>query len=910
MRKFLPILIVLLLLSPVVTLHSIKSAGESPTGPVAVERYGNGYRYNARGWIYLHIEGEPYERGFQHGYLLAPEITDLITRWSNVIHNSPALRKIKIDHNSSRYEKISNAWWNFIRSQTKRIFWNRIPDEYKKEIEGIADGVKARGYKVHGRDVDYVDILASNEMYEFMTRLLNPIKGFHPLKSLFNILRKFVPTGLGDEKSFINALLTAPPAHHCNGFIATGDATTHGQIVAAHGIRCGGWWYSYYIAQRWNVVIDIVPSQGYRLVMVSAPGYIWSDDNYYQNENGIVFMDTTCMQGPWTNRGYPMSIRTRMTAQYSSSVDEAIDYLLYKNDGVWTAAYLIGDTKTGEIARLDLGLYKYEVWRTFNGFYWTANNLMSKAVRAEATGLGLQGFVLKVINKLTGIPTHYEYFTRRYYPAPRDLKFEELGKRYYGKIDIEVLKNKIMTGYPVCDNASTDVKAADTQLIENNSIWVFWGNVRGMVWNTSALKSNLAGVKDVPPAGWTLLCGLPAGHDVNLPSSNSNEENQESRVIWSYDFAGDFEGRNFWYADLALVDDVIYGAGSDGAVYALEAKTGDKLWSKKVNSFGGRTWINADNDVVVVGWENESCALDSSTGNILWRNNRARFVSSQPVFVDDMIIVGSRNGDVYALDRDDGSIRWHTNLGSQKVYVSLDESNDRIVAAGENCYSMDASDGSIDWTFSTDGLITSAPLIAKDTIYFGSSDTSVYALEAKNGALKWKVDTGWGISCTPAFADNMVFVASMDHHLYAFDADNGEMIWSFSCNAAIHSPPTAYGDYVFFGCDDGRFYAVNKTNGELAWCFAPGYTINDDIYNYITTAVVGNSVAYDGMIFVSANGMIYGLDAQTFEKIPAVKYEKKTPDLYPYSTHIAIAIIIIAVLIILYLYVSKKRIIV
>ena len=42
--------------------------------PRSVQRYGPAYRYPQAGWIVLHIEGEPYERGYQHGRLLAPEI--------------------------------------------------------------------------------------------------------------------------------------------------------------------------------------------------------------------------------------------------------------------------------------------------------------------------------------------------------------------------------------------------------------------------------------------------------------------------------------------------------------------------------------------------------------------------------------------------------------------------------------------------------------------------------------------------------------------------------------------------------------------------------------------------------------------------------------------------------------------
>lgn len=38
------------------------------------EKSGKGYRFDENGWIYLHIEGDAFERGFQHGYLAASEI--------------------------------------------------------------------------------------------------------------------------------------------------------------------------------------------------------------------------------------------------------------------------------------------------------------------------------------------------------------------------------------------------------------------------------------------------------------------------------------------------------------------------------------------------------------------------------------------------------------------------------------------------------------------------------------------------------------------------------------------------------------------------------------------------------------------------------------------------------------------
>ena len=34
------------------------------------------YRFARGGWIYVHLEGSPADIGYQHGYLLAPEIED------------------------------------------------------------------------------------------------------------------------------------------------------------------------------------------------------------------------------------------------------------------------------------------------------------------------------------------------------------------------------------------------------------------------------------------------------------------------------------------------------------------------------------------------------------------------------------------------------------------------------------------------------------------------------------------------------------------------------------------------------------------------------------------------------------------------------------------------------------------
>src|SRR5258708_17483527 len=53
---------------------SEKLAAASASDP----RLEKSYRFQQGGWTYVHLEGSPSEIGFQHGYLLAPEIADAL----------------------------------------------------------------------------------------------------------------------------------------------------------------------------------------------------------------------------------------------------------------------------------------------------------------------------------------------------------------------------------------------------------------------------------------------------------------------------------------------------------------------------------------------------------------------------------------------------------------------------------------------------------------------------------------------------------------------------------------------------------------------------------------------------------------------------------------------------------------
>ena len=86
-----------------------------------------------------------------------------------------------------------------------------------------------------------------------------------------------------------------------------------------------------------------------------------------------------------------MAFRARKAIQYSSNIDEVVQHLGTRNNGLYTNEWIIGDAKTNEIAIYDLGTKHTKLWRSSKnewfgghpGFYWGDNNAKDLDVRVE-----------------------------------------------------------------------------------------------------------------------------------------------------------------------------------------------------------------------------------------------------------------------------------------------------------------------------------------------------------------------------------------------------------------------------------------------------------------------------------------------------------------------------------------------
>jgi Phospholipase B len=331
------------------------------------ETLARGYRFERGGWIYVHLEGGPHDLGVQHGYLLAPEIADAYG----------ALR-LEMTHSTERD-------WDFFRRAGRQMLWPKIDPEYQQELQGITDGLNDHGVKL-----DLWDVVAMNafaELPDYYVPWLN-------------------------QQTQTSSSPVVPSPGHCSAFVATGSWTKDHRIVMAHNN-----WTTYVEGVRWRIVFDIVPRNGYRVLMDGVPGVITSDDDFGINSLGLMVSETTIARfHGWDPNGKPEFVRARKALQYAGSIDDFVRIMQEGNNGGYANDWLLGDRKTGEIARFELGLRHSKLWRTTDGYFAGANFPSDPAVIKDETSFDLND--------------------PAYSPNTRHLRWDQLLGEKKGQIDV------------------------------------------------------------------------------------------------------------------------------------------------------------------------------------------------------------------------------------------------------------------------------------------------------------------------------------------------------------------------------------------------------------------------------------------------------------------------------------------
>jgi hypothetical protein len=435
-----------------------------------VERYGPAYRYPQAGWVVLHVEGDPYARGYQQGRLMAKEIAAYTRMLA-----------------TERSAKAPADGWKFARQLTNALFLRRIDREQLEEMKGIAEGATDAGASYDGRDIDLIDVATINCWMEL--ECLDPAL-------------EATPTGLEGKKFPRDGLPRAPAPKavkkdHCSAFIATGPATADGKIVFGH-VTMAGLTSGPFV----NVWLDVVPKGGRRFVMQGFPGAVWSSQDYYLNDAGILLCETTIDQTPFDPAGVSLVSRARKAIQDCDGIDGVVKALSERNNGLYANEWLVGDLKTNEIAMLELGTKSSRLWRSSKGdwfegtkgFYWGCNNAKDAAVRLEA--------------RPAEAPVSADKLG--WEPDARDKAWLKFYKDFAGKIDADAAR-KAFTDPVLAQANSLDAKYTTAALAKKLATCATYGPPTGKAWKPKPEElRNHPEIQTLEPHPWTVLTvGLP-----------------------------------------------------------------------------------------------------------------------------------------------------------------------------------------------------------------------------------------------------------------------------------------------------------------------------------------------------------------------------------------------------------------
>lgn len=273
------------------------------------------------GWKKVYIYGEPYIRGYAHGYLLFEELK----RVKIVL---PFIIKDQLKITLSEY---MNKNKEMIVPIVKTHYF-----ELYEELRGISDGAKRNGVNI---SVDY--LIAWN--------------AFLSLYSYYkdgNIER-------------------------CSAFIACGDATENGDIIMAHNTHS-----DYATGQLLNIVLRVNPTVGNEFVIQTSAGFIASSSDWFISKSGIIGCETTISNINYKPEfGAPYFCRIRQLMQYANTLDDCVNIMSENNAGDYACSWLFGDIKNNEIMLFELGLRVNNIQKTKSGVFYGMNSPISFKIR-------------------------------------------------------------------------------------------------------------------------------------------------------------------------------------------------------------------------------------------------------------------------------------------------------------------------------------------------------------------------------------------------------------------------------------------------------------------------------------------------------------------------------------------------
>ena len=258
----------------------------------------------------------------------------------------------------------------------------------------------------------------------------------------------------------------------------------------------------------------------------------------------------------------------------------------------------------------------------------------------------------------------------------------------------------------------------------------------------------------------------------------------------------------------AVANGAVYVGAYDGALYAFDLETGERVWRRQLGDAVGSSPGYHDGTVyIAVEYYDPSGGMfgvDAVTGDVEWVDRRPTDHPHSTCAIDrdvGRLVVGSNDGDLYAWSYPDMSFQWIFETGEEiKGPVATYDGGAFFGSWDDHVYRVSLDDGREEWAVETGGSVMSGPSVepSTGTLYVGSHDSELYALDVDSGDERWTFDTGGKLLGCPTVTAGHVLVGSYDRRLYAVEKETGDGVWSVGADGWVTSTPLVTGDAVYF----------------------------------------------------------------------------------------------------------------
>jgi outer membrane assembly lipoprotein YfgL len=277
---------------------------------------------------------------------------------------------------------------------------------------------------------------------------------------------------------------------------------------------------------------------------------------------------------------------------------------------------------------------------------------------------------------------------------------------------------------------------------------------------------------------------------------------------------------------IQAVENVLYVAGSEGQVAAIDARTGADVWRL---SLGTELSAGAGSDgrfVAVVSQENELITIVN--GRQIWRQKLGALTLTAPLVAGERIFVLSADRAVTAFDAASGRKLWQQQrtgdplvLGQAGVIVAVD--NTLVTGLGGRLVGLNPTNGNTRWSApiatsrgvnEIERLVDLVAGVSREAeqICVRAFQSAVGCVDSSKGTLSW-AKPAFGFAGVHANA-NMLVGTEKDGKIMAWRRTDGENLWT-SERLRYHSlsAPLLVGQLIVVGDESGMVHFLSNEDG-------------------------------------------------------------------------------------------------